>query len=701
MLRQSLNANAARRTSEEHPESPARQRPRCQTFPFPTPQDWHQTSAGQYMQHVYNVMAPNEQMLSVERQGRNCKKGVVSDPLLPPQPSAGGFELTTTKLQLSRATAQRRWPAHVSHTETFFVYPRELNKPAFIGAQVTIKDTLIKEINIWKLPEEQQEGHIEGVACSQGEWSHCSALWANSTKDSKRTQGQMCTFKMQTGSTRESKPRVDGLSKVNFHDPDIDLVSRSVPTPATGDVPMALQLMASFGIRAWTADCKSAFMQSDQGQRPQPLFALPPNDGLPGETEDIIIELKTEVYGLVSGPGGWRCTLLRHLQSNNWRRHPLAPCVFLFFEEVQQSNKLTGVLVVETDDLLAGSNGPMATENQSRCLRRETSSTGFRYVLYDLNGRLRQGESYTAVQLDRGRQDDDQATEKEITCLRGLLGSLMWAGREGVPHRLGEVSLLSSTLPTPKVKHIKAANACCLKRHLQAPVSIRILPLKPEELHFVVLTDASFDNLGNGRTQVGWMVLTCEALLVTQAEGKVSPLTFGSSALHRAASSTLCCEAFAMSMGLSHAEWAMELWKLATDCNYDLRQRTQNPHDIEIKALIHDPSAEPPKLLAVTDAKSLYDTVNKESYSHTERRAALEVSVIRDSLKLLEGQIRWVPHALNAADSMTKLGANAQSMVRLLAEGQLCLRAEESILAERKQFRAETGRQCPRPHRKS
>eukprot|EP00971_Amphidinium_carterae_P275240 5461122-Amphidinium_carterae.1 len=50
-----------------------------------------------------------------------------------------------------------------------------------------------------------------------------------------------------------------------------------------------------------------------------------------------------------------------------------------------------------------------------------------------------------------------------------------------------------------------------------------------------------------------------------------------------------------------------------------LRQRKQNPHDIEVKSIVKGCSTPSPQLLAVTDAKSLYDTVNKESYSHTER----------------------------------------------------------------------------------
>ena len=41
-------------------------------------------------------------------------------------------------------------------------------------------------------------------------------------------------------------------------------------------------------------------------------------------------------------------------------------------------------------------------------------------------------------------------------------------------------------------------------------------------------------------------------------------------------------------------------------------------------------------LAAVTDAKSLYDNLVREQYSGAEKRAALEMCVIKDSLDSLE-----------------------------------------------------------------
>jgi hypothetical protein len=76
-----------------------------------------------------------------------------------------------------------------------------------------------------------------------------------------------------------------------FHDPDIAVLNRSVPMPTTSDVPLALQMLASLRASIWVGDVKSAFTQGLTGQRPDRLFASPPPGYIPGESEDILIEL--------------------------------------------------------------------------------------------------------------------------------------------------------------------------------------------------------------------------------------------------------------------------------------------------------------------------------------------------------------------------------------------------------------------------
>ena len=58
------------------------------------------------------------------------------------------------------------------------------------------------------------------------------------------------------------------LIVLGFHDPDIDFLHRTVPSPESESIMWVLQLLASFQCRALIADVKVAFMQGLKRQRP-------------------------------------------------------------------------------------------------------------------------------------------------------------------------------------------------------------------------------------------------------------------------------------------------------------------------------------------------------------------------------------------------------------------------------------------------
>ncbi len=64
------------------------------------------------------------------------------------------------------------------------------------------------------------------------------------------------------------------LVVLGFHDPDIDLLFRSAPSPDSESILWVLQLFASMRARAFVADVKVAFMQGLKRQRPRPLRRL-------------------------------------------------------------------------------------------------------------------------------------------------------------------------------------------------------------------------------------------------------------------------------------------------------------------------------------------------------------------------------------------------------------------------------------------
>ena len=84
------------------------------------------------------------------------------------------------------------------------------------------------------------------------------------------------------------------------------------------------------------------------------------------------------------------------------------------------------------------------------------------------------------------------------------------------------------------------------------------------------------------------------------------------------------------------------------------------------------------RCLCVVDAKSLYDHLVKETVGSAEdRRTAIEMQVIRQSMNETRASIRWVPHPRMFMDCLTKRAGNRSSLEELLYSGRFCLRDNE------------------------
>lgn len=78
---------------------------------------------------------------------------------------------------------------------------------------------------------------------------------------------------------------------------------------------------------------------------------------------------------------------------------------------------------------------------------------------------------------------------------------------------------------------------------------------------------------------------------------------------------------------------------------------------------------------AVTDSKSLYDTITTTSNASThieDKRTAIDVTILKSDFKRTRGRIRWIPGDFMLSDSLTKK-MNAQGLKRLLKHGKWSL----------------------------
>ena len=104
-----------------------------------------------------------------------------------------------------------------------------------------------------------------------------------------------------------------------------------------------------------------------------------------------------------------------------------------------------------------------------------------------------------------------------------------------------------------------------------------------------------------------------------------------------------------------------------------------------------------PSTVCVTDAKSAFDHLVRESTGGLCRRTAQELCVIKRSMQTLRARCRWVPHERMVVDALTKRHGNSVTMVRLLPDGVLSIVDEDHEPAMRKVYR-ETHKRNLRPH---
>ena len=91
-------------------------------------------------------------------------------------------------------------------------------------------------------------------------------------------------------------------------------------------------------------------------------------------------------------------------------------------------------------------------------------------------------------------------------------------------------------------------------------------------------------------------------------------------------------------------EWMTTWFGLARDPKFILKDRDSVNREIEVQSIMSTAESPLREMIAVSNSKSLYDNLNRDQFTGAEKRSALEICVIRDSLKALGGTARWVPH---------------------------------------------------------
>ena len=214
------------------------------------------------------------------------------------------------------------------------------------------------------------------------------------------------------------------------------------------------------------------------------------------------------------------------------------------------------------------------------------------------------------------------------------------------------------------------------RQNAQLPIVFRAV--QPDQLAVMCHSDAAYANGRDGATQAGFVVSFTHKGMNDGAVQQWTPAYWRSYRLPRVVNSTLSAEAQAMSTATGMLEWILLLLSEALDGPCNLRSCWQY--------------ASQRCSMALTDCKSLFDhLVSKSSPTLEDKRTALDVVIVRESLGRVNANLRWIPTDRMIADALTKETAEAIDLLRAcLRTGQYQISDEQHVLdwrADEKQRR--------------
>ena len=294
------------------------------------------------------------------------------------------------------------------------------------------------------------------------------------------------------------------------------------------------------------------------------------------------------------------------------------------------------------------------------------------------------------------------ANEKEKSELRASLMTMMWIAREGRFDGLGAVSVLARRTKEPTVSDLIECNQ--VSDHFRATKDLGLMyyPVHPANACLVIFVDAALPEEGETHPQGGFIIGIAGPAMSEGQEAPINLVAARSGKIDRVCSSSLASESYAMIGGVSAGEWVQFCYMEMSNSRFTrdvLKQRLRSwdmscperPAELGPGILAAKASSDPllMKTLGITDAKSLFDALQREARSR-EPRVSLAVSEIKQSMAIVAAQPRWIPHNVMLADSMTKgmPKANLTPLMQAMASGCYCMKSEVDEQKYRENVRA-------------
>ena len=478
-------------------------------------------------------------------------------------------------------------------------------------------------------------------------------------------------------------------------DPDLFSLIREgktqAPTISSNGRFTVLQIIASNQFKMQLGDVTGAFLEADNMVRPEgKLFmSMPTTYPLPGYEKEQLFEVIRPIYGLNDSPQNWFNKYRQTVKEQGWIQSKLDPCVFMMWHE----KRLVGIMGVHVDDVVIGGRGQLFEQKLSQ-LRSTFPFRKWQEGQGTFCGSLLQQDPQTGgicvsqrefiekMQKPKLRTKDPSTMEvndEEVTSLKSCLGAALWLARETRPDLSVQVSQGQQLMPRPTLAEAKTVGNVVRRAKQYQELEWRILPIPVKRLRLCLHTDAAFGNAKGKGTQAGYIVGVTDDLLQQGEQAMWSPAAWRSYRLKRVVGSTFAGETQALMDGLGHAEWIGCHLAEGIFPEFSLQERGRFLKEFDLQAIV--------------DCKSVYDHLQQYASpgSVSDKRVAIDLVIVRETLQRIHGVIRWCPTWLQLADALTKESPEAMDLLRgALMKNQYHLHAESSMMAaaaEQKQRR--------------
>eukprot|EP00435_Cladocopium_sp_Y103_P072118 s374_g39.t1 len=161
------------------------------------------------------------------------------------------------------------------------------------------------------------------------------------------------------------------------------------------------------------------------------------------------------------------------------------------------------------------------------------------------------------ILIDKTRKGSEKVTEKELTSLRSVVGSLAWVARycrADLAYKVNELQKLCNAKAT--VSDLRLANKAVELAHLNQNVKLVYKSgwISWKDLAVVTYSDASFANEEGYKSQQGRVHYLTTAKNLEDKEHNVHIIGYASSTLGRVCRATLQAESYALQNAVEHGD---------------------------------------------------------------------------------------------------------------------------------------------------